>query len=469
MKKLYASVFAVVVVLGNRDAIGAAEDTPKVQLHFEWAAYYLPCFPAGEFAYDRIDQMIFRVPKSKSDQTKWLLRGLMNANYPIIDLVRLLNHADPKVRTLALAALFDKEDPRLLPLFLPMLRDKAITTRTPGHDSSQGNKSPPMERQTVGNVAATFLDFYVGPTECEDFKEYWAARKDRKFCVNWFQIQLARASQGITPAPEERHDRIRAVRKRIDEVPMPERAWILLRLHGEAGGHILVTNDELVKLCKELGPDRLMQLLQYKIPSDDPDLQPQKSRSYPYYQMMHFVLYRAAELLRKEDAEKLPALGNEGSTAWWFIAAAELYANEQKTQEILVKAMSKFGDTYQDAERSRLAAAIWRMVGPSMSKYLIHWFYDEPAREGVYRHSRASFLASIAKVRAPDNRKLLLAIVQDKRFESLDLQSLQETVDVLNSWSKKQIVDTSPLQNTFPQNHADWRKAITSTIPQWSK
>jgi len=56
---------------------------------------------------------------------------MLAANYPTGLLIELLQHYDAKVRTLALACLFDKEDPALLPHLVFMAEDDAETFLIP--------------------------------------------------------------------------------------------------------------------------------------------------------------------------------------------------------------------------------------------------------------------------------------------------------------------------------------------------
>jgi hypothetical protein len=195
-------------------------------------------------------------------------------------------------------------------------------------------------------VAAAFVNVYLraagyyygvqGKGKDAGFDAYWALRKDRAFGASWFAVQLSRAEQGTSPTPPGRLARIRFVRRRIDGLPPPDRAWTLLWLSGENGGAALVTEEELLNACQELGPDRLLQMLRQQPPSDDPDLRARTNNNGPYKRMTWFVLRHARALLRPGDAEALLACErwerdyqnhrviDPNITPYWATAAADL-------------------------------------------------------------------------------------------------------------------------------------------------
>ena len=131
--------------------------------------------------------------------------------------------------------------------------------------------------------------------------------------------------------------------------------------------------------------------------------------------------------------------------------------------------MTRFQRKYDDRERSELAVAMWRLVGPSTLKYVVKWLYQEEGKDNVHPNCRAAFLRKAPKARTPENRKLLMEIIEDKSFEKLDLQSLRTIIDVVNDWNEKPIVDTFPLRYHSKNDRDVWRAAVISSIPKWNK
>src|SRR5262249_22595145 len=182
---------------------------------------------------------------------------------------------------------------------------------------------------------------------------------------------------------------VREVRRRIDQLPKADRAWTLLWLSDRPGTDVLATEEELVEACKQLGPDNLVKMLQRRIPSDDPDVQPRASNNGPYARMVRFVLQHAPNLLRPDDAEALLACERwerayerhdiVGPTILpnWAIAAAQL--KPQKAGPILKDAWDRFqGKSSFDADhRAALALAWWQQAAGEDPSFVVKWFYEE--------------------------------------------------------------------------------------------
>jgi hypothetical protein len=499
-------------------APAAPKPDPNARKDLERLAAQLKFFSAGDFLYDRV--ALHHYPDAVAQEYQQQIGELTATQWEVEALVKLLKHHDPRVRTLALAALFARDDPRILPHFVPLVDDKAMTFSKPQLVASRVSvkkQMPPLEKQTVGEVANRFITFYLVPanyhygvkgTEGQDgFDGYWATHRDRAFCASWFAVQLVRASQGTSPTPKERFEKIRAVRQRIDKLPRADRVWTLLWLNGESGCDVLVNEAELVAACKELGPERLLLMLQRKIPSDDPDVQPRKMNNWPYKRMTLFVLEQAAVLLRPRDAETLLAceiwerdyvkhgISDPMLTARWAIAAAELTKDKDKAQDLLLVAFARFPDNYQGNERAQLAIALWRLVGPDATRVLVKWFYDEKPPYHQVPNPRAAFLAGLAKHRHPENRKLLAALVRHKGYETLDWESLRTLVNVVNAWSDKPVVEPRLVEaawHPYGEGHFirapdkaakeypketeallrtlnQWRTQLSTAILQWDK
>lgn len=386
-------------------------------------------------------------------------------------LVALLKHPDPKVRTLAMGAIFEREDGRDLPLLAPLLDDSAATFPDL-HESENSRPGPyPMTElespQSVGMVAEALLRFWgVQPQgswetrpgggsrilTTNDFLVYWDPRKDRDYCAGWFTVKLARACRGTSPTQPEYVADVLRVRRQIDQLPSDDRTWILLWLFGDYESDKLTTESELLELAKQLGPERLLLLLQRKIPTTDPDLQPRNPKHWSGTHMTFFVLKHAGQLLRPEDADKLLAYGaaeaeqnrkgglsNPTSPQWWPIAAAHLQPT--RAASILHTAFDTIQgrNEYHAQMRADLAVALWDVCGASEEKFLVDWFYEEFPTKQLWVNWRRSFIENVAATDQPSPQKLVYSLVQDARFERLDwdVASLQSLANVIRGWLGK--------------------------------
>jgi hypothetical protein len=321
------------------------------------------------------------------------------------DLLPLLKHHDPKVRTLVMARLMMNDDANALPEIAALAHDPAPTfpnpqprevPAVPGMPQIQSGIGPPPKDQTVGAVATAIVGFYLEAAGNGDgidgFPAYWKTHKNRDHCASWFLVQLARASHGTSPVPAASADAIRQVRARVDRLPQPDRDWTLLLLgHSwmedpeaiDRGGDAFVTQDEMIKVGQRLGPGKLVSALKSDIPCADPDMQ-SKGMGLPgaqnsYTAMQIFILHHATPLLRPQDADALLAQRQTERareyglvSAWWAIAAAHL--QPARAASILHEDLRFFGsakrawdDGYDQAD---LGITLWQMEGESEAGFL---------------------------------------------------------------------------------------------------
>lgn len=506
---------AVILGVFGTNSVGAeSPDMKQTRVDFERLAAQLPYLSLNSVLYDRPDHL-FQVAHNKREEHFRILRKARDGTYPKEALLDLLAHGDPKVRTLAAVALFDREDPSVLPALVELCADGAASfdgydeLSVPSWIHQTGIGLSPL-RQTVGDIAKRMVGFYmvqsgyyygVAYGTQTGFAQYWDDRKNRSHCAGWFAVQLARASQSTSPTRKNCIDRIRAVRKRIDELPADERTWVLLWLKGESGSDALVSDEELIQMCKGLGPDKLLLMLQHSIPSGDPDLQPRNKNNWPYKRMVTFVLRHAEGLLRKSDGDALLAcerwqrdyrehgISDPTITAWWAVAAARL--QPEKASPILHAALKRFQGEYDADERSSLCVALWQLAGRAEGKFLVDWLYDEEPERGAFPNCRSAFIESAGKDR--NGREIVGWIIQDRRLDSIDWQSLVRLVRVVNGWVKTPIISEQEIQNTrhpvgkghfywslteaeekYPKETeelrgrlAEWSKRLRASVPEW--
>jgi hypothetical protein len=502
---------AVTVVLGLAVlglAAAAAQSPEDVKLRFERLAADLQVFQTGEMLYGRGDLKHERfIPKKVVEPWRKVYAEIAR-DHDIDHVAALLKHNDPKVRTLALGALFESQNPKALPHLAGLVADKEKTVpdvriRRAGPIFFGGNiKNVPeaedlipddFHQQTVGAVAKAFLDFWLSPSgySAKDFDAYWAKRKDRNHCADWYVVRMLRAGQGSSNFDSSRIPLIQAIRKEIDALPAMERDWTLLwvaahhtRSLSEEPLAAFVKPAEIVDAAKRLGPERLMDLIGEKEISPDPDLAPRSSlaqrRSRGRDDMILLVLKNAKAVLRPQDAAVL--LETESKqferSPWFALAAAEL--QPEKAGEWLRSGMRRFPNeaTYDAWPRAELAAGLWRIVGPSETDFLVDWFYRE--RVDPYPHTTQTeiFLRNVKGVRAPADRKLLERLVLDARLDKLDHQSLRGLIDVVNGWTKAPVVPRSDLHRVWsrgkePQTADElrvfeqWRTSLRASVDEW--
>jgi hypothetical protein len=475
-------------------AVSCRAEAPKEA--FEHAAKTLKFLAAADLLHDRFPDR-FNPAEDLAVHNK-TVSDLFARNDAAQDLLPLLKHDDPKVRTLAVAALNHLNDPKLLPHLLPLCDDSATTLPHPGLVASlpgMDKDTTPLEPQTVANFPRAIINQYLSAAGYEsgiaDFDAYWTVRKDRPFCASWFKVQLDRATQGSRSVPAEREPQLRALRDQIAKLPEKDRAWTTLYL--SIPDHLLFDEKVCLATAKSLGPDALLTTLQGKCPSEDPDLHPHSPAAADPTDLLNlWTLHHATELLRPKDAETLLHL-DRMRTPWYAIAAATLTPGQSKG--ILADGFTRFpNEGYTDAwARADLAIALWQLQAANASADLIHWFYSETLKNEGVPHSRVKFLQSL-DAKDPKTRLLLSGLVNDSQFTALDWSSLKALIAILNQWLATPVVtpdELAALQHPYGEQHAVqrpeqaaktyptqttelnqtltlWRQKIKQSLPQWS-
>lgn len=482
MKRLLL-LFAVLLAGPVSTCAAQVADLEKTRAEFEALAKEVPYLSISSVLYDRVDHFRSRHTEN-SKRYQQAMGKVTGGNYARETLLSLLSDDDPKIRTLAAIALFDREDPHDLPALVELCDDNAETF--PGLQPfayalgsfGEDEKDPPTVKQTVGEVAKKMVAFYMGrsgfhygvshPKE-PGFDAYWQARQGRAYCAAWFAVQLDRASQASFPVRDDRLPLIRALRQRIDALPADQRAWTLLYLGGGQQNEVLVTEAELLEACQSLGPDKLLEMLQNKIPTDDPDLQPRKRNNSSYQQMQGFVLRHAQQLLRKEDSNALLAcerwqrdylrhgISDPLLTPWWAIAAAQL--NPDQASEILHAAYDRFQGQYDAGNQAQLCIALWQLGGQKEWDFILNWFYEVKPGRGMTLHARVRLIQAMQD--DSHGREMIAKIIQDQRLDNLDWQSLRQLVQTVNSWTASPVVTEEDLQaarHPVGSAHYHWEK-----------
>ncbi|MHC2066710.1 HEAT repeat domain-containing protein [Bremerella sp. T1] len=459
----------------------SATELEDAQADFERLAGELNVLQLSDVLYDRFENSHGLPPETKELHHR-VLEKVTNGSYSQETLQTLLKDPNAKVRTLAAVALFDMEDPAVLPTLVELVDDDAATFEYVQPWASAAfepqNFNPPTNQQTVGDVVNKMVRFYMSPSGFHygvvhktepGFAEYWEARRSRESCAAWFGVQLARASQSRFPMRPDRIPHVREIRQRIEQLPPDEQAWVFLWLSEQPGRKWLVSDEELLDACRSLGPDKMLRMLQHEIPSDDPDLQSRKRNNSSYHHMQIYVLKHAEQLLRPTDADALLQceqwerdyqkhnVSDPLLSPWWAIAAAQLQPD--KAAEILHAAMARFQRKYDTPHQALLGIALWQLCGDSEKDYFVQWFYNvKPERANLW-HTRGRFIEEVGKRR--NGREILAPIIQDKRFDQLSWQSLKSLIGAVNASSETPLVSYEELRKAYHplgKDHYYWEK-----------
>ena len=453
----------------NPTQIPPATSEADLCTRLECSAKTIKWFDWGDFLYDRLAPDL-RYDSKTEVNSKRQLSELVNSRENPLWLESLLSHKNPRVRTLAMAALFARDEPVWLPQIAKLAGDNAKTFPSPGIRSPRGEppgKEPKTEPLTVGMVATSMMKFYLEPAgyyygvagdrDDPGFTDYWEKRGTRTHCASWFLVKLQRASTGSSPVPKDRIPRIREIRRQIDALPPAEAAMVLLYLRPEIRDEDVAkefaSQADLVRACEVLGRKRLLAIVSRKPPTDDPDLQPRSNGNFLYKSMCGFILGHGVSLLKKEDAETLLAceawerdhlkhrITDPMISPMWAIAAAKL--DREHASQLLHEAMARFNGRYDWEARQGLAVALWNQCGEAEAKNILDWFYGESSQ------SRATARTWFLEACADGDRTLFRKIIQDDRFSELDWASTWVLVRIVNKWVKVPLVSDNELRGLW--------------------
>ncbi len=455
-------------------------------------------------------------PESLEKEHDQLIANLRALGAQRDALIALLTDADAKVRTLALGALFEREDGRDLPAIASLVGDHAVTWPRfnqveTGQGGGPGLTAAPLS-QTVGEVAQAMLadyfraanldpNSYSAPNPSDGsprqpldnsvpfttaFAKYWAGRENRTECASWFIVKMERASRQITPIEAGYRDDIPQVVADINALPQPERALTMLYVFNEGwwvrDEDRLTPEGNILVALKQLGPVDTLRFLQRQRLADDPDLQfgdYAHETNQLFGSMANLILRNAVALLPPtaadvllacEQAErtKLPVRDREVSP-WWAAAAAELTAptDPAHSSEILHAALGRFppgaGEIGQEEAQSVLIEALWKIRGAAESDFIVNWFYDSLARATDVRNGPTSLLR-LAHAENADPKDLLGALVADQRFEHTDWEVLRQMIEVANGTLGVVLVDQREIYDHQPRSNAADQAA---TLAAW--
>lgn len=473
----------------------AYQGQPSVQQRLERLAARTTHFATNDIVRNRWSER--RWPAGLLDEQQNVLAELRAASGLLQVLQDLLRNPDPRVRTLALGALFIREDPRDLPLIAGLLGDRAPTfPRLSTSLDSRGGELPLSffeSEQTVGDVAQVMIGFYLASAfkvstfgvgvELKDisvpaFETYWAERSSRARCASWFLVKMRRATRDTSPLQPQDEADVRRVLAEIDALPSAERAWTLLYVRvAQSQLAALVPNATMVTALKVVGPDALMKMLRRERISDDPDLLAPARPSWilPHTSAVRFILAHAPELLRASDADAVlasvegyhPGPNFEYQTEW-IAASARLQGllNPTAATQSLKAGIQRIQLTHIIGvkDQATLAFALWQMRGATERVYLTDWFYAALLRSPDEQY----FLRDIEKENRPDTSRLLGALVDDARFEQMGWSALSRILEMVNKTLSSPLVEQNTINRYSPpsqrpgqqETFAAWRRLL---------
>jgi hypothetical protein len=414
--------------------------------------------------------MIFQ--PSPESVSSW--KALQSPSLDTGNLILLLKSADPKIRSLAIFALDQKNDPTLLPEIARLQSDPTPSYPCPMPvDQLLPADKPetwPQEPRTVGGFATEVISQYLSEAGYGSFADYWKDYKDRNYSLSWLALRLRR----VWSFDHLNHPSMEVLRHDVNQLPSPDRQWTVLWLGTLPNPNTVIrpySEDEQVRATTELGHGAMLRLLDGHIQSTDPDL---RSRQDPVYSeslqaLQTFVLKHSAVLLAQTDRDFL--LQEKFSHFVWYpIGASRL--DRKKAAGILHAAYDRSNGKWDGFNRAVLVLELWNVAGQRETSFILDWFYDPSSGPGLFGNPRDRLLT---EAEGQKNAKpLVAAIIRDPRFDTLDWNSLNEFVWVIRRWIGRDFFGYNLEGQARSEDHrvredalAESRRRIRATIPLW--
>lgn len=421
--------------------LAVAQDAPVLSPAIAAAVAAIDGFDYGEFAYGRYADGLSTGPTGAAlaGHSAWT-RLVAAPVLPRADLEALLAHPEPKVRTLAMLLLFDREEFDVLPRLATLLDDPAVTIPRRSivpEAKLAGDTSPPRYQVTaasVGDVAAGLLGFYYGvldyrgPHDDAGFAAFWRPRRGRATTIGWLRVRLMRATGGMSPIRAECRDRVGRVRAAVAALASPDRE--LARLGALApwveAGDAFATEAERIAAALALGDDGLLACLAGNFPSDDPDLALLFCRGGvpgDGSTLHRFVLDPDHAIFTPAAAPRLLALEREQRRAGridagWIAVAASL--RPEHAGEWVGDALARLDANYDGMQTAELLRVLVRCGGAAAEPAVVARFWQEDLVRLYGVAPRRRVLAALAARPHDDALRLLRALVAAPTFAGAD-------------------------------------------------
>lgn len=449
----------------------------RVRSRLEKAAVDLESFSARDLCFDSRGAIYAQADYRERHTAAW--DSVFEHRIAKYTLTPLLEHEDPRVRTLAAACLFHADDPQYLVHLLPLLEDEAETFPQPAPVSIAVGVEPPerpsVSPRSVGRVVGTFLHFYSDRLgDVESNAEYWERRKDRRHCLSWFDGRLDRVTGGGNVPPFDKRS-IESVWGFVGLLPRAEADWTRLAVfhdphHGQ--GNVVtsesriasvlgwIPESELIWAARRRGREALLEVLRGNAPTEDPDWSSYLGR------VQHFVLEHAEELLLPRDHAELLRIAESLSTwmveparrslerverpgeglAAWYIAAARLAP--AKAVEILAAALERSpreSPFFRDS--IRLGRELSCLDDQRAADLLIEVFYSD--RDGYEKYTQMKLIQFMERQWQARDRETIRRLLADERSEMLDPWTIHAMGVAVNRNRAEPVIDRGELYELY--------------------
>ena len=328
----------------------------------------------------------------------------------------LAEHADPRVRTLALMKLYALANPEAFRVIQRHLNDPAETFPKMETPLGRAGFEKPFfttETASVGSYATSMLYMIGYPAMWGDreasFEAWSKPRLGNPDWIGWYDFRVKVARQRTVPIQPDAEAQVAAFKRELARCPHAVRAWLWFGIADDwlmspAYDTPLATEAEMIEAGRKLGPDALLAFLKdgtragLREPKiDDPE------------RGKRFILSHAKQFFREQDAPELATMGH-------YMAAAD--ANPKMASKLIRDGLAAWSAPYHDHERGKAMAALLDLQPELERDFVVKWFY-EPPLQSSYSGGQTGFLHEYQRRKPQGWQQTAKALVAHPEFEQL--------------------------------------------------
>lgn len=400
----------------------------------------------------------------------------------------MLENPSPKIRVLALLALYKFDDLALLPLFAAYSSDSSrcfkkspfeMYGRMPTYSSTRIKalieKAPYLQVNDV--VKEILLHFYKqSGYGYDDPEQYLNERANLVNTAGFLTLLKYKATEGTQPLSSKYKPALDKLVGRINAIE-PELLRHIYQIYISVEDHLFMKNPyytvyseaEMIAALKNIGRENTWLILKGAIPVNDPDL---KKTAPLYNQMCTWILLHAEHVFTVADVPSLlqqTASKNSSTFIFWYIAAAKLDSNNAAKH--LKLGLSAVQHPFLVFHRTDLYIKLWRLCKEKEIDFILNWLFGSYRLNEELTERTETFISGLD---LNEDLPLYKKIIHDPRFEdSIHIWTVQYIAIRINIIMQKELIPPKLIEAIWHPYGLDrvewWRDRALKEYPKETK
>lgn len=380
-----------------------------------------------------------------------------------------LKNKSPKVRGLALLAMYQLEDQKALLRYADFLGDSAVFLKSRPYkvpdlsiiSGISGDAYNLSKRDMlIADIARKVLEDYMVKTGYlyfeDELPQFLRERQNLDYTLGFFMLMSIKALGHANNSNDWQSDSmVMALKARINNLPNKIDAAIY-KLYIPVHDKYLFNETERLEALRFLGKQHVKEILEGTPPTKDPDLymiRESEHSPYGYYSMCQWILKHAPVVFDKNDIGYLLERADFSTSGrdtshmaldfiYWHIACARL--DTANASQYLKDCLQLQKEDYKD-NRAALYAELWHRCGQREVDTILDWFYGSYSLNKVESENTSNFIYALEDAK---DTVLIKRIIADSRFQD----SIRIWDIVLLAWRYNALVNERVIPDELTQS-----------------